>query len=91
MVSKQEGQSDSSSRHTLTVTSVLDFSIARVSCVNMVRLNFSLDTNHKLYNRYQFTYFTIDTLMSNNLMGSLQMLRVHVAPVGPTSNSDESR
>ena len=37
--------------------------------------------NNKLYNISQFTYFTIDTLMSKSL-DSLQMLRVHVAPVG---------
>jgi hypothetical protein len=52
-------------------------SCANVTCLNLFAF---LHTNHKVYNKNHITQFTIDTLLS--LMSSLQILRVHAAPVG---------
>lgn len=64
--------------HVQVDDSVLEISIAGVSSVNEVLILLSNSILiAKVYKIYQFTYFTIDTLMS-----SLEMLRVYVAPVG---------
>jgi Family of unknown function (DUF6293) len=87
-MSEQSGQSnDSCSWLSMPVAaaSVGSFSNVSTSCVSLARLTFFvfLPSNNKVYNRYRFTKVTIDTLMSkSSLMSSLQMLRVHVAPVG---------